>query len=147
MFFVSLSILFSISSCFGGEDINSEREIIYAYNQLSEEQRINWDDILSFDGYYHVYIYSLNCTYCKELRNDIVCYALNDPKTPIYFVCYEDNADSIPLGDVDDVDLTIGATNIDEIFLGATPALIGIDNHTVIFYVCGSNTIREILEI
>ncbi len=146
IFFTSLLVLFSFTSCFS-ESEDNEPEIIYTYNQLFEEQRISWNDIFSFEGEYHVYIYSLGCVHCTELKNDIIEYALYKAVTPIYFVCYEEYIDEIPTGSVDDIYLTIGATSISEIFLGATPSLLGINDHILTFYLCGPEPIRELLEI
>ncbi len=140
---VCFSILFSISGCFASEE-TSERETKYQYYDV-EYLKISWTDVLSYNGEYHVYVYSESCEACQSLKQDILNYAINKAKTTIYFVCYQTN--NIPMNGNADLDKTIGATDVNDLYIGGTPTLIGVYKHSVTFNIVGVSAIREELEI
>ncbi|MBQ0008887.1 MAG: hypothetical protein KBS97_01225 [Firmicutes bacterium] len=101
---------------------------------------INWSDILlqNKDTYY-VYIYSLTCTHCQELKNYIIDEALK--RDDIFFV-KGSNKDVIKT----DVSNTIGATEVKDIAILGYPSMLKISNKTLVQNVAGNSKIIDILK-
>ncbi|MCD8204342.1 MAG: hypothetical protein LUC16_00730 [Coprobacillus sp.] len=142
-FLVYFTILFSLGGCFSESSVD-EREVVYQYRDV-EYLMINWEDILSYPGEYHAYVYSKSCGACQSLKQDILDYAINKAKTTIYFVCYQKN--SIPMIHNADLSKTIGMTDADELYIGGTPTLFGVVDNSISFYVEGVKAIKKELEI
>lgn len=104
-----------------------------------EHMFINWSDILNQNKKtYYIYIYSLTCSHCKELKNWIIEKALN--RNDIYFV-KGSNKDIIEM----DVSKTIGATNIENIAILGYPTVLKIQDKTLVKNVAGNSNIIDIL--
>ena len=101
---------------------------------------INWSDILiqNKDTYY-VYIYSLTCTHCQELKNSIIEEALS--RNDIYFV-KGSNKDVVK----NDVSYTIGATDVENIAILGYPTLLKISNKTLVQNIAGNSKIIDTLK-
>lgn len=105
-----------------------------------EEMSINWSDILLQNKTtYYVYIYSLTCTHCQELKNWIIDTALT--RKDIYFV-KGSNKDIIK----SDVSETIGATDIDDVAIMGYPTLLKINEKTLVKNVAGNSKIMDLLK-
>ena len=101
---------------------------------------INWSDILKQNKEtYYVYIYSLTCTHCQELKNYIIGEALK--RDDIYFV-KGSNKDVIKT----EVSDTIGATEVKDIAILGYPTMLKIKNKTLVQNVAGNSKIIDILK-
>lgn len=101
---------------------------------------INWADILlqNKEAYY-VYIYSLMCTHCQELKNYIIDEALK--RDDIFFV-KGSNKDVIKT----EVSNTIGATDVKDIAILGYPSMLKISNKTLVQNLAGNSKIIDILK-
>lgn len=100
---------------------------------------INWSDILKQNNNtYYVYIYSLTCSHCQELKNWIIEEALK--RDDVYFV-KGSNKDVLK----NDVSDTIGATEEKDIAILGYPTILKIVNKTLVVNVAGNSKIVDIL--
>ena len=103
---------------------------------------INWDEILSQQSkIYFVYVFSYDCYYCRQIKNRIISFS-NSSEYSVYFVEY---SKQIPIKN--NLSITIGAKDIDNVFIKGTPSLLLIDDATVAINVGGKNEVCEILQL
>ena len=101
---------------------------------------IEWSHVLNVkSGKYYAYIYSETCSHCKEIKQDIISYALDNYGT-LYFVRY---VDKIPI--IDSGVPLLEKSNIEELGIVGTPSLFLIENHIVKGYYAGSKEIVKTL--
>ena len=79
--FILLTLL---SSC----SIRNDSDLIYEdYNQL-EEYQITWRDLFSqSNSEYFVYIYSLSCLHCQNIKEEVISFVISE-KYPTYLIEY-----------------------------------------------------------
>ena len=101
---------------------------------------INHSDIFKENNEtYYVYIYSMTCAHCQELKNWIIGTALN--RDDIYFL-KGSNKDVIK----SDVSNTIGITDVKDLAIMGYPTLLKISNKTLVKNVAGNNEIMSLLK-
>ena len=106
----------------------------YDYSDINH-LKICWDEILSqIQVSYFVYIYSETCGHCKEIKQQVIDYALNHDG--FYFVSYNNR---IPI--IDDESFVVGKSNINELGIVGTPTLFLIEEHIVKENIVGKNNI------
>lgn len=134
-----------VGGCFGEkkqENFNIENiEIPEANHEYFEVDKynINWSDILKQNKQtYYVYIYSITCSHCQELKNWIIDQALN--REDIFFVRATSN---VPI--VTDVSFTIGTEEIDKVAILGYPSLLKITENSVAKNIAGNSKIIELL--
>ena len=113
------------------------------YNEV-ENMHIEWNDLFnqSQDNYY-VYVYSVACTACSMLREDMVKFAKKEGQH-FYFIY---PSDDITFTDDEDVaDASIGATSIENVNIYTTPTLMEITNKTVTYYSRDYYQIKALIE-
>lgn len=104
-----------------------------------QDMSINWSDILEQNkDTYYVYIYSLTCSHCTDLKNWIIDKALD--RKDIYFV-KGSNKDVIK----SDVSITIGAMSISEIAILGYPSLLKISDKKLVKNIAGNAKIMNAL--
>lgn len=104
--------------------------------------KIEWEDLFKQDeASYIVYIYSETCYYCNKIKNDIFNFIDKD-FYPIYLINF--NKD-IPV--FNELECTIGATSIDNVWIGGTPNLIHIVNRHVFMNIAGAEKITNYLDL
>ena len=110
---------------------------IYDYSDVTH---IEWEHIFDIESdYYYIYVYSLSCGHCKDIKEEIINFAMKkDNET--YFVLY--NKD-IPV--VDSNYVLIGKTNYQDLGIVGTPTLFEISNHFVSDVCTGSESIIKTL--
>lgn len=133
-FFVLLAILFSISvkTC---EEKGEEKT--YDYDDFTE-LKISWKNLFSpAKSQYFVYFYSVYCSHCNNVKDDILplIYANKE-----YFYLMEYKPE-IPIEI--DAYLTIGKSQLDEIWILGTPSLIGIVDGAVNLNIGGEKSIKD----
>ncbi len=123
------------------QETSSEYSILIEYDyQDVEHLHIEWKDILSQERYnYFVYIYSLTCGHCKEVKPYILNAALNSDKQ-FYFVTY---TKEIPI--ITNAELNIGVTYYEKLGIIGTPTLFEIESGMVSACYTGSVAIIETL--
>ena len=138
---IFLPCLFGLIAC--QKEIKNSKELEkteHDYEEI-ENREIGWNDLFSIGiPQYFVYFYSPYCSHCKEIKDSIIEYALQDER--MYFVKFSDEVIVAP-----DVENTIGATSIEDVAILGTPSLIEITNHTVTTNLAGSKAILNYLGI
>ena len=138
-FLFLLSILLIGCSNNANESSYEEIESIQYDYQDVEDSHIIWDELLNFDDQYLVYIYSVTCGHCNQIKQDILSfYFLN--KVTMYFVSYDK---SIPV--ISSPETNIGKGNIEEIGIAGTPTLFEIKDKIIINCFTGTNEIIHTL--
>lgn len=136
---IFLPCLFSLISCQKeAKETKESGNTEHDYGEIIERE-IGWNDLFSIGiPQYFVYFYSPYCSHCKEIKDVIIEYALQDER--MYFVKFSDEVIVAPL-----VEDTIGATCIEDVAILGTPSLIEITNHVVVCNLAGSKAILDYL--
>ena len=126
--FLSLLCVAILTACSPVQSIESSKNAVEEYDILIE-QEILWTDCLSQEEpHYLVFAYSEKCSYCHEIMGDVLDFAASGiVKT--YFVDIKKEPNVVPISN--DIDETIGATNVGDIFIMGTPTILEIENNTI----------------
>lgn len=121
-----------LSSCSFPSTESIPRLTPHDYNELQERQL--QASTLFFSGTYQVYFYSLECSVCLSMKNEVVEFGLHHEDFFLYLI-----DDKMKYR----YDTTcVGATSFEEIFLPGTPSLFQIKQGRVEEVLIGK---REIL--
>lgn len=134
LFFTTFLLL---NSCTFGGSKTKQKE--YDYKDF-ENIKISWNCVL-FDAkpQYFVYVYSESCLHCQEIKNDVLKF-IREGENSIYLI--EANSD-IPTGG--NIEKTIGAKCITDIWIEGVPTLLEINNKTLTSNVCGTTEVMALL--
>lgn len=129
-----LTALFA--SCSPAESEQMSKNAFSDYN-VPTSQKIVWSDCLSQkEDHYLVFFYSETCTHCHEIMGDVLSF--NEANIlPMYFLDTKANDNKIPISN--NIDLTIGVDNVDDLFIAGTPTIIEVENLIVKANVPGSD--------
>ena len=104
--------------------------------------QIQWEDFFSQEeNNYCVYFYSEQCYYCESFKTDMLNFISITNKN-FFLLSYKKG---IPIHE--DVEMTIGAVSLDEMWFGRTPSLILLENKTVKINILGVQNISSYLEL
>lgn len=99
----------------------------YPEHQYSEiaDLMITYDRGFDIDENDHfLYFYSETCYYCKQIKDEVIDFAINK-HFPIYFIQAND---SIPSNhNAEEINQTIKSNDVNDLFVGATPQLVLIE--------------------
>lgn len=112
---------------------------IFDYSDVAH-LTIEWNKILNQEEQnYFAYIYSNQCGHCKEIKQDVINYALNGEKK-IYFIAY---TKEIPI--ITNAMNNIGVDNYEQLGIIGTPTLFEINEGIVAECYTGSSSIIKTL--
>ncbi len=116
-----------------------EKEVSYDhYSSLN----LLWNELfLPAEPSYFAYIYSETCHYCKQIKDDIFEFIESDIY-PIYLINF--NKD-IPVSN--NIECTIGATKVDNVWIEGTPTLIHVMNKHVFANLAGGEKILTYIDL
>ena len=136
-----LSLTFILLTLLSSCSITNHSDLIYEdYNQL-EEYQITWRDLFSqSNSEYFVYIYSLSCLHCQNIKEEVICFVISE-KYPTYLIEYTKD---IPISN--NVEDCIGSSSYVEVTIKGTPSLLQIKNGYLILNVAGSKEILSVLD-
>ena len=134
-----LSFLILLCSC----SKNSPIDETVDYETINyPESFIEWNDLLTLDyENYFVYVFSYDCYYCNQLKRKVVCF-YEYSRFPVYFCEY---SKSIPIGH--NIESTVGAIDIENVFIQGTPTLILISEKSIAFNVAGKGEVSEMINL
>lgn len=113
-------------------------EVDHDYDEVKEYQ-LSWDSIFDVElDTYYVYFYSLTCSHCSMLKNEIIEEALE--RKDIYFV-KGSNKDVLRT----DINYTIGAEIVGDFAIVGYPSLVKIEHGKVVKNVAGNSQILILL--
>lgn len=102
---------------------------------------IEWTEMLNQNkNNYYVYIFSRTCGHCREIKNDVIEYALLDEGS-LFFIEYQDSIPKVSFKEE-----VIGVSNIDKMGIVGVPSLFEIHDQKIVNYYLGTKEILEILE-
>ena len=102
-----------------------------------KDKEISWNDLLVQDKeLYSVYVYSLTCGHCNEIKQEVISYALN--RDDFYIVEYSEN---IPICDGQEEQGE--KDKLEEICIFGTPSLLFINGGVLVKNIAGSKAILE----
>ncbi len=129
-----LTALFSSCSPVESEQMN--KNTFREYN-VPLDQKIVWSDCLKQkEDHYLVFFYSETCAHCHEIMGDVLSfYEAN--VLPTFFLDIKASDTIVPISN--NIDLTIGVDNIDDLFIAGTPTIIEVENWIVKANVPGSD--------
>lgn len=97
------------------------------YNDF--EHIMNWEELTFFGEYYEVYVYSENCSYCEEIKEEMFQYGMDNLReTPIFFI---------------DIHAIEGEVPSD---ISGTPTLLIIEGETILESIVGYNSILDYIQ-
>ena len=136
-----LSLTFILLTLLSSCSITNHSDLIYEdYNQL-EEYQITWRDLFSqSNSEYFVYIYSLSCLHCQNIKEEVINFVISE-KYPTYLIEYTKD---IPISN--NVEDCIGSSSYVEVTIKGTPSLLQIKNGYLILNVAGSKEILSVLD-
>lgn len=136
-----LSLTFILLTLLSSCSIINGSDLIYEdYNQL-EEYQITWKDLFSqSNSEYFVYIYSLSCLHCQNIKEEVISFVIGE-KYPTYLIEYTKD---IPISN--NVEDCIGTSSYVEVTIKGTPSLLQIKNGYLILNVAGSKEILSVLD-
>lgn len=142
LFFIVL--LSSISACSSNysSPLTSQNSLNTSFNYDSFiDNKIDYNELFSISkkGYF-VYIYSLNCLHCKNIKDVVLTY-LNDHQESFFLLEY---IKDIPF--LDDTSSTIGKDDYLYFGIKGTPTLIYIYNRKIEMNISGEETIVTFLK-
>jgi thioredoxin-related protein len=106
------------------------------------ENFILWENLFDKeDERYFVYVFAYDCYYCNETKRKVVCF-YNYSEYPVYFCEY---VKQIPIGH--NVDKTLGANEVKDVFIRGTPSLLFINNGQIGFNVAGKAEVNEMIDL
>jgi thioredoxin-related protein len=133
-----LSVLIIITSCSLQNNIFNQKN--YDYDDFIH-LHIEWKDLFEIaEDQYLVYIYSHGCGYCQSIKNEIFNYVLKSSSYPLYFVIA-----SSEINRHKNIDLTIGAESVDEVFIVGVPSILFIKNNVLTSQYVGVKQIVNLL--
>ena len=129
-----LTALFSSCSPVESEQMNKNTSREY---NIPLDQKIVWSDCLKQkEDHYLVFFYSDTCAHCHEIMGDVLSfYEAN--VLPTYFLDIKASDTIVPISN--NIDLTIGVDNIDDLFIAGTPTILEVENWIVKANVPGSD--------
>ena len=136
-----LSLTFILLTLLSSCSITNHSDLIYEdYNQL-EEYQITWRDLfLQSNSEYFVYIYSLSCLHCQNIKEEVINFVISE-KYPTYLIEYTKD---IPISN--NVEDCIGSSSYVEVTIKGTPSLLQIKNGYLILNAAGSKEILSVLD-
>ena len=138
-----LLLVLTISGCQKSQKSSSTSYQGPIYEEVSQ-LHIHWDDLFNQEQEkYFVYVYSVTCTPCSMLREEIIDFSLNSGVN-FYFV---NPNDDIPF--VDDAaiaDASINATSIENVCCYSTPTLMEIKEKVITYYSRDYYEIKELID-
>lgn len=109
-----------------------------------EDLHIEWKDLfLQSQDDYFAYVYSVTCTPCSMLREQVVEFARRSDVN-LYFIYPSDDVPFVK--DEDLADSSLGATDIKDVYCYSTPTLIEITNKVVTKYSRSYSEIQSFIE-
>lgn len=101
---------------------------------------IYWEDVFKQkEMKYYIYFYSEHCYYCQQIKEKMLK-TIKNATTTCYLLVYND---AIPIGD--EIDQTIGASTIEQLWFGGTPTLLQIKANIVTKNILGAQKIADYL--
>ena len=120
---LSLLSLSLLASCASQNEPSSYQE--HSYSEVSD-LTITYDQAFSVTEEDHfVYFYQETCHSCEEIRNEVIDFALN-VYPHFYFV--KANMATPNNYTFEEINKTLGSSNVDDVFVGVTPQLAFIKN-------------------
>lgn len=146
-FFTVFLTIFLLQSC----DVSQKQLDIKSNNSVEITQNHDYNDVknktINFDEIfkqkneqYFVYFYSLTCSHCSLIKNQMIEYGLNHEN--IYFV---QASEDVKISE--STDSVVGATSIEEISILGYPSLLEIEQKVCVFITSGSDNIISKLNL
>ncbi len=137
-------VCFTLSFFLFSDSVPISEVCSYVLNSLSYEDMsnkfINWHGIFGIElEEYYVYFYSPYCGHCQTIKDKVIQYALCG-SIQLFFVS---PSNEVLLGM--NIELTIGASSIEALWILGYPSLLKIKESTVTMNIPGATTIIELL--
>ena len=130
----ALTALFA--SCTPAESEQMSKNTFSEYKQIIDE-KIMWSDCLSQnEDHYLVFFYSETCAHCHEIMGDVLSFK-EENILKMYFLNIKEQDIKIPISN--NIDLTIGIDNVDDLFIAGTPSIIEVENWIVKANIAGTD--------
>lgn len=124
------------SSCSPAKSEQMSKNTFSEYN-VPLDQKIVWSDCLSQkEDHYLVFFYSDTCTHCHEIMGDVLSF-YEAKILPTYFLDIKASDTIVPISN--NIDLTIGVDNINDLFIAGTPSIVEVENWSVKANIAGTD--------
>ena len=123
---VFLTAMFA--SCSPAASEQMSKNAFSAY-EIVQNNQIIWSEIFKQNlDHYLVFFYSETCGHCHQIMEDVI--AFSEAKIVDTYYLNTQNQD-IKISIRNDIEKTIGLTDVDELFIAGTPTIIEIKNHII----------------
>lgn len=113
----------------------------FEYSDIAD-RIIRWEGIFDIDeNNYFIYLYSPYCGHCQEIKKQVLLYAFCG-EVDMYFI---EISEEVTFGS--DIELTIGATSTEQLWILGYPSLLEIKNANLIANIAGAKGIKEKLRL
>ena len=114
--------------------------IEHDYKEITSK-KIDWDEMFSQpQNEYKIYFYSLTCGHCKNLKNTVIEFALQNDN--FFFI---EASEKVVIQK--DVSNTTGAVSVSGMAIQGYPSLVKIEQKVCVFNVAGENEIISKLNL
>ena len=140
--FAAISLIPSCSKSTSqiGSKVSQEEVVNHEYSEVVK-YTIIWESIFEQEkDKYFVYFYSLTCSHCASLKNDIISYALKSKN--LYFV---QASEDVHISE--DITDSIGAISTNDLAIKGYPSLIEIDQKVCVSIASGTQEIISKLNL
>ena len=130
IFGIVITVLIALAGCGKNKGATSSYNEPH-YNEV-EEYHIEWKELFNQDNdSYYAYVYSVTCTPCSMLREEIINFAKGH-YVNFYFIYPSDDISFTEDSSI--ADASLGKSSINDVYIYTTPTLIGITNKTITSY-------------
>ena len=131
---VFLTAMFASCSPAASEQMSKNA---FSEYEIVQNNQIIWSEIFTqTEDNYLVFFYSETCGHCHEIMGDVIAFS----EAEIVRTCYlntQEQGFKIPINSA--IELTIGISTVDELFIAGTPTILEVKNHIVTNNIAGKD--------
>lgn len=117
--------LYCVLVCLFSTSCQEKTTLTYDYQDFPSHF-LTWERVFEqLEPHYWIYVYSESCFYCQSAKQIVLSYLAKNLQ-PFYLISYSQEVSVHP-----NVELTIGATEINNLWISGIPSIIVISQHVV----------------
>ena len=134
----------TLCGCQKKGESNTSSSYTEPHYQEVDDLHIEWKDLFNQQNdKYYAYVYSVMCTPCSMLREEVTTFARSG-KAHFYFITATDDVPFVDNADL--ADSSLGATLLENVYCYNTPTLIEITANAVTKYSRDYYEIKDFIE-
>ena len=131
-----LLLVAMFASCSPAQSEQMSKNAFSEYKEVIDNKILWFKSLEQIEDHYLVFFYSETCSNCHEIMGDVI--AFSEAKlVKTYFTDIKETDQRIPISN--DVDSTIGISDIEDLTIAGTPTIIEVLNSMVVANVPGKD--------